>query len=232
MAEEGRVAVVSGGNRGIGREVVRQLAAQGYTVVLGSRDAGAGERAAEEIEAEVLPRQLDVADRDSVERFVQSVRSQLGRVDALVNNAGVVGDTRASAATVDLDEVGSVMQTNLFGAWRLSQALLPLLRESGSGRIANVSSGMGQLQDMGGGAPAYRVSKTGLNALTRILANEERGSGLLVNCACPGWVRTDMGGSGAPRTVQEGADTPVWLATLPDGGPTGGFFRDRKPIPW
>jgi NAD(P)-dependent dehydrogenase (short-subunit alcohol dehydrogenase family) len=121
---------------------------------------------------------------------------------------------------------------NLFGAWRLTRAMLPLLRASGHGRIVNVSSGGGQLEDMQGGRAAYRVSKTGLNALTRILAAEEGGSGILVNSMCPGWVRTEMGGEAAPRSVEEGADTAVWLATLPDDGPSGGFFRDRKPIPW
>lgn len=134
------------------------------------------------------------------------------------------------AASADLEAVKDTLETNLFGAWRLTAALLPLLRAGGHGRIVNVSSGMGQLDEMGGGQAAYRVSKTGLNALTRILANEERGSGIL--SACPGWVRTDMGGSGARSSVEEGADTPVWLATLPDDGPSGGFFRYREPIPW
>jgi NAD(P)-dependent dehydrogenase (short-subunit alcohol dehydrogenase family) len=133
---------------------------------------------------------------------------------------------------VPLDDVKELLETNLFGAWRLTQALLPLLRRSGHGRIVNLSSGMGQLEEMGGGAPAYRVSKTGLNALTRIFANEEADSGILVNSVCPGWVRTDMGGSGARLSVEEGADTAVWLATLPDEGPTGGFFRERDQIPW
>jgi NAD(P)-dependent dehydrogenase (short-subunit alcohol dehydrogenase family) len=124
------------------------------------------------------------------------------------------------------------METNLWGAWRLTQATLPLLRRSEHPRIVNVSSGDGQLDDMNGGRAAYRVSKTALNAFTRTLAYDERGTGLLVNTMCPGWVRNDMGGESAPRAVEEGADTAVWLATLPDDGPTGGFFRDRKPIPW
>ena len=232
MTADVPVAVVSGGNRGIGREVCRQLAARGHTVVLGSRDPARGEEAAAGLEGDVLARQLDVADPDSVDRLGEAVRSELGRVDVLVNNAGVLGDTGATAGGADLDEVRRTLETNLFGAWRLSQALLPLLRESDHGRIVNVSTGMGQLSDMGGGAPAYRVSKAGLNALTRMLASEERGNGILVNAVNPGWVRTDMGGSSASRPVEEGADTPVWLATLPDDGPTGGFFKDREPIPW
>jgi NAD(P)-dependent dehydrogenase (short-subunit alcohol dehydrogenase family) len=135
-------------------------------------------------------------------------------------------------ADAPLDDAHETMETNLFGAWRLTQAMLPLLRRSAAARIVNVSSGAGQLSDMNGGYPGYRISKTALNALTRILSSEEGGKGMLVNAMCPGWVHTDMGGSAAPRSVEEGADTAVWLATLPDGGPTGGFFRNREPIPW
>ena len=236
MADAERVAVVSGGNRGIGREICRQLAGQGYTAVLGSRDAAQGEAVASELSGNgggaVVARQLDVTDRASIDGLGEAVSTELGRVDVLVNNAGVLGDTGARGGSADLDEVRRTLDINLFGAWGLTETLLPLLRRSGHGRIVNLSSGMGQLSDMGGGAPAYRVSKAGLNVLTRILATEERDNGILVNSVCPGWVRTDMGGRSASRSVEEGADTPVWLATLPDDGPTGGFFRDRKEIPW
>jgi NAD(P)-dependent dehydrogenase (short-subunit alcohol dehydrogenase family) len=228
------VALVSGANRGIGREVARQLARIGHYVLLGSRDASAGEREAEQIEAEgghVSVVELDVTDAGEVERAARDVKADPGRLDVIVNNAGVYG-SYASAAEYDLQEAREVLETNLFGAWRLIQALLPLLRRSGHGRIVNVSSGGGQLDDMQGGGAAYRVSKTGLNALTRILSVEEAGNGILVNSLCPGWVRTDMGGRNARRSVEEGADTAVWLATLPDDGPSGGFFRDREPIPW
>ena len=132
----------------------------------------------------------------------------------------------------DLDVVRETLGLNLFGAWRLCEAFVPLMQRNNYGRIVNVSSGMGALNEMRGGSPAYRVSKTALNALTRILASELWGSGILVNSVCPGWVRTDMGGSGASRSVEEGADTLVWAATLADNGPTGGFFRDRRPITW
>ena len=124
------------------------------------------------------------------------------------------------------------LEANLFGAWRLCEAAVPLMQRGGYGRIVNISSGLGALEDMGGGQPAYRVSKTSLNALTRILSSELRGTGILVNSVCPGWVQTDMGGSNASRTVEEGADTPVWAAMLQNNGPTGGFFRDRRPIAW
>jgi len=160
------------------------------------------------------------------------VEEEFGRLDVLVNNAGITDPWRGTAEDPDFDAVKDVLETNLFGAWRLAKAVLPLMRRNGYGRIVNLSSGMGQLSDMGGHSPGYRVSKTGLNALTRMLASELAAENILVNSVCPGWVRTDMGGSGARRSVEEGADTPVWLATLPNGGPSGGFFRDRKPIPW
>ncbi len=230
MAGDGQpVALVSGASRGIGREVARQLAADhGYLVLAGARDP---EAAGEPDHEAITFVQLEVADQASVDRLAERIESEPGRLDALVNNAGVYGSP-TGASDNDLDEAHDVLEVNLFGAWRLSQAALPLLRQSPHGRIANVSSGAGQLDDMQGGRAAYRISKAGLNALTRILANDEAGSGILVNTMCPGWVRTDMGTSAAPRSVEEGADTAVWLATLPDDGPTGGFFRDRKPIPW
>jgi NAD(P)-dependent dehydrogenase (short-subunit alcohol dehydrogenase family) len=225
-----RVALVSGANRGIGREIARQLASQGYTVILGARDLDRGRAAADEIGA--VPMQLDVADQQSVDRVAGEVESRFGRLDALVSNAGVYNDWAQSGIDADLDGVREVLDTNLFGAWRLAKAFIPLMARNGYGRIVNVSTGMAQLSDMNGGSPGYRVSKTALNALTRILAAELEGANVKVNSACPGWVRTDMGGSGAPRSVEEGADTPVWLATLPDDGPSGGFFRNREPIPW
>ncbi|MEK6251595.1 MAG: SDR family oxidoreductase [Actinomycetota bacterium] len=230
MAGDGQpVALVSGASRGIGREVARQLAADhGYLILAGARDP---EAAGPPDHEGITFVQLDVADQASVDGLAERVGSDPGRLDALANNAGVYGGPDG-AADFDLDDAHEVLETNLFGAWRLSKAMLPLLRQSPQGRIANVSSGAGQLDDMQGGRAAYRISKAGLNALTRILAADEAGSGILVNTMCPGWVRTDMGTSAAPRSVEEGADTAVWLATLPDDGPTGGFFRDRKPIPW
>jgi NAD(P)-dependent dehydrogenase (short-subunit alcohol dehydrogenase family) len=228
------VALVTGSNRGIGREVARQLAEVGHHVIVTARHPEAAARAAAELadggRMSVQAEQLDLTDQSSIERLAQRVRRDSGRLDVLVNNAAVQGDVASSAATAPLDDAHLTMEINLFGTWRLIQALLPLLRESQSPRIVNVSSGAGQLSDMNGGNPGYRVSKTALNALTRILSNEE--PGILVNSMCPGWVRTDMGGPGAPRSVEEGADTVVWLATLADDGPTGGFFRNREPIPW
>lgn len=217
------LAVVSGGNRGIGLAVVRDLAARGFTVVQGARDPGSAPR----VEGDALPRRLDVTDQ----RSIDALAAELDRVDVLVNNAAIHYDTWNRAATTDLDFVREAMETNLFGAWALSQALLPHLRRSDHGRIVNVSSGAGSLASMGGGTPAYQVSKAALNAFTRTLAGELRGDGILVNAVCPGWVATDMGGPGG-RPVEEGAASVVWAALLPDDGPTGGFFRDGEPVAW
>jgi NAD(P)-dependent dehydrogenase (short-subunit alcohol dehydrogenase family) len=174
-----------------------------------------------------------VTDDDSIVRAVASLAEDPGRLDVLVNNAGITGGGwSTNAVDADLDQVRKTLDTNLFGAWRLTEEALPLMRRNGYGRIVNISSGMGQLSDMGGHSPGYRVSKTGLNVLTRMLTAELADENILVNSVCPGWVRTDMGTESARRSVEEGADTPVWLATLPDDGPRGGFFRDREPIPW
>jgi NAD(P)-dependent dehydrogenase (short-subunit alcohol dehydrogenase family) len=218
------VALVSGANRGIGLEVARQLAEeQGYLVFAGSRDPGK----VSETEA-VRAIQLDVTDQASVDAARERIEADPGRLDALVNNAGVYGDP-IGAADYDLERAHEVLEVNTFGPWRLIQAFLPLLRRSEHPRVVNMSSGAGQLSDMNGGRAAYRLSKAALNALTRTLASDKRW--LTVNTMCPGWVRTDMGGAGAPRSVEQGADTAVWLVTDPEV-PSGGFFRDRKPIPW
>jgi NAD(P)-dependent dehydrogenase (short-subunit alcohol dehydrogenase family) len=222
-----RVALVSGASRGIGAEIARQLAADhGFLVLAGARDPGD----VEELE-NVRAVHLDVTDQASIDVLREEIVSDPGQLDVLVNNAGIFGDP-TGVADYDLDQAHEVIETNVFGPWRLVQAFLPLLRDSDHPRIVNMSSGAGQLSDMDGGRAAYRVSKTGLNALTRALAADESGSGVLVNAMCPGWVRTDMGGSSAPKSVEEGADTAVWLATLEDDGPSGGFFRNREPIPW
>jgi NAD(P)-dependent dehydrogenase (short-subunit alcohol dehydrogenase family) len=232
MTEDGRVALVSGANRGIGREIVRQLAEMGITTILGSRDEEKGRTAAEGMNGNVVVKRLDVIDEDSVDRLTSFVEGEFERLDILVNNAGIANDSGQRGVDADLGSVREALEANLLGAWRLCKVFVPLMQRNGYGRIVNISSGMGALNDMGGGSPAYRVSKTALNALTRILASELRGSGILVNSVCPGWVRTDMGGSDASRSVEEGADTPIWAATLPDNGPTGGFFRDRRPVSW
>jgi len=213
-------------------EVCRQLAESGLTVVLGSRDEERGRTAAEGISGHVVARQLDVADEESVSRLASSFAEDFGHLDILVNNAAISNDEGQRGADADLGRVREALEANLFGAWRLCEMAIPLMRRDGYGRIVNVSTGLAALEDMGGGSPGYRISKTSLNALTRILASELRGSGILVNAVDPGWVQTDMGSSNAPRPVGEGANSIVWAAMLPNNGPTGGFFRDRRPIPW
>jgi len=228
------VALVTGGNRGIGLEVCKQLARHGFTALLGSRDLEKGEAVARELVAEgleVLPRQLDVTDAKSIDRLAAEVEVDFGHLDVLINNAGILYDTWQRATGADLSVVHEALETNLIGAWRTCEAFIPLLCKSEHGRIVNVSSGAGSLATMGGGTPAYSVSKVALNALTRMLAAELRGSDVLVNSVCPGWVATDMGGGGG-RPVEAGAAGVVWAATMPDDGPTGGFFRDRRPVPW
>jgi NAD(P)-dependent dehydrogenase (short-subunit alcohol dehydrogenase family) len=226
------IALVTGANRGLGFEVVRQLAQRGFTTVLGSRDLEKGRAAAEALDGlEVDPRRLDVADADSVRELAGGLRDDYGRLDVLVNNAAILYDTWESGLEADLDVVHDALETNLFGAWRTAQACLPLLRRSQHGRVVNVSSGSGSISDMGAGSPAYSVSKAALNALTRILAAELRRDGILVNAVCPGWVATDMGGPGG-RSVEQGAGSIMWGVLLPDDGPTGGFFRDGRQLDW
>lgn len=232
-----RVAVVTGANRGIGFEICRQLArCGGIRVVLTARNETKGKAAARDLCDEGLDvdfHKLDVASEREVKALAQYLADTYKRCDVLVNNAGIAVDPRGSRVLDSkVAAYRETLETNTLGPLMLCQALAPLMKKHRYGRIVNVSSGMGQLSDMDVGSPAYRIAKTALNALTRTLAAELRGSGILVNSMCPGWVKTDMGGPGAPRTVEQGADTAVWLATLPDDGPSGGFFRDRKPISW
>lgn len=239
MADK-RVAVVTGGNRGLGFEVCRQLARARYRVVLTSRDPKKGEEAAAALSKEgleVLPLPLDVNDPKSIAQLRDELEERFGRVDILVNNAGVLFDASknpegASALSAQLDTLRRSMETNVYGPLRLIQELVPLMRRHGYGRIVNVSSDMAQLSRMGPGYPGYRISKVALNALTRILAEELQDANVKVNAVCPGWVRTEMGGEKAPRSVEEGARGLVWAATLPDDGPSGGFFRDGEPLLW
>jgi NAD(P)-dependent dehydrogenase (short-subunit alcohol dehydrogenase family) len=213
-------ALVTGANRGLGLETARQLAALGYTVLAGARDPTG-------VPDDLQAVHLDVTDQNTI----ASLRRTLGELDVLVNNAAIHYDTWQSVLTADLDVVREALETNTLGAWRTAMAFAPLLAASPHGRLVNVSSGAGALTGMRDGAPAYSLSKAALNALTLMLADALRRDRVLVNAVCPGWVATDMGGPGG-RPVRDGAAGIVWAATLPDDGPTGGFFRDRRPIPW
>ncbi len=225
-----RTALVTGANRGIGLEVCRQLAARGHKVLLGARDLEKGQDGAREIQdaaGTVEAVQLDVGREEPAADLL----ARLGPVDILVNNAGLHYDTWEGALDADWGVVREAFETNLFGAWRTAQAFAPGMRQRSWGRVVNVSSEAGSLASMGAGPPAYQVSKAALNALTRTLAGELRGTGVLVNAVCPGWVATDMGGRGG-RPVEQGAASVLWAADLPDNGPTGGFWRDGRPVPW
>jgi NAD(P)-dependent dehydrogenase (short-subunit alcohol dehydrogenase family) len=233
MADK-KIALVTGGNRGLGFETCRQLLARDLRVILTCRRETEGTRAAERLRTagDVSFHLLDTTDPASIAGVYRHVAEQFGRLDVLVNNAGILIDRDAGILTADLDVIRKTVETNVYGPILLCEAFVPLMRKNGYGRIVNVSSGMGQLEDMGGGYPAYRLSKVSLNAVTRMLAQETKGMGILVNSVCPGWVKTDMGGDGATRTPEQGAETIVWAATLSDNGPTGSFFRDKKAIPW
>lgn len=231
-----RIAVVTGANRGIGFEICRELAKRGVRVVLTARDEKAGLDATQRLQSQglnVIFHRLDVTSEAQAHRLADYMETMHARCDILVNNAGVVLDKyRMSVLDTPVQLFRDTMETNFYGPLRLCQALVPLMVRHRYGRIVNLSSGMGQLEDMDDGNAAYRASKTALNALTRMVATATRGKGILVNSMCPGWVRTDMGGPDATRSVQKGAETAIWLATLPADGPTGEFFRDKSAIAW
>ena len=226
------IALVTGANRGIGKEVCRQLAERGLTVILSGRDLKKAEAAAADIGmANIKAAQLDVTDDACIARLREDVDRSFGRLDVLVNNAGGHYDYWQSAINADFATVRAAAETNLYGPWRVTQAFVPLLKMSQRPRIVNVSSGAGALNGLGAGPPAYIVSKTALNALTLMLAAELKDDGVLVNAVCPGWVATDPDSPGG-RTIPEGAAGIVWAALLEDDGPTGGFFRDEQPLEW
>lgn len=232
-----KVALVTGGNRGIGLAIAEQLGQRGIRVIIGARDPELGAAAAEQLNASGSSAgsvALDVTDERSCQQAVAAVLKREQRIDILINNAGVALDKWVLAQRLELDVLRATMETNLYAPLRLCQLVLPAMREQRYGRIVNLSSELGSLSQCSmGSSAAYRISKTALNMLTRLLALELiEHPEILVNAAAPGWVRTELGGDDAPRAPAEGARTPVWLATLGSGGPTGGFFRDEAPHPW
>ncbi len=234
------VILVTGSAAGLGREVARQLAAEGHLALVSARDPRQAEATAAEIGARALPVGLDVADDESVAAAVDQIGAITGRLDVLINNAAAYVDWTETAGAADLDRSRAVMETNLYGPWRVTQAFLPMLRESPSGRVVNISSGAGSHGDpafgltaRGGAAASYGITKAALNALTSTLATELAGTGVLVNAVCPGLTATYPGAEAmGARPVEESARGVVWAATLPSGGPSGGFFRDTRPLPW
>jgi NAD(P)-dependent dehydrogenase (short-subunit alcohol dehydrogenase family) len=235
MHSSRRVALVTGANRGIGYAIAGQLAERDIHVVATARDVEQARRTATDLLDQgwtASGERLDVTEPDTITAAVQHTLDQHGRIDILVNNAGI-SDGDQQPTRIDLELASRVWRVNVLGAWQCAEAVVPAMRAAAYGRIVNLSSTLGSLHHMTRPTePAYRVSKAALNAVTRVLAAELAGTGILVNSASPGWVRTDLGGPNAPRTVEQGADTPVWLATLPDDGPTGGFFYEREPLEW
>ena len=228
-----RTALVTGANKGIGFEVVRELSRLGLRVFLGARNAKQGRAAAEKLagDGDVAFVELDITKPDSIRRATEEVGSQTDRLDVLINNAGILLDEDKGALTITPEIFETTLRTNTLGPWLITQAFVPLLKKSRAPRIVNVSSGGGQLEDGADGwAPAYCVSKTGLNGVTVQLAAAL--PKFAVNSVCPGWVRTEMGGENADRSVAEGAATIVWLATDAPHDLTGKFVKDRKVIPW
>ena len=229
------LALVTGANKGIGHEIARQLAQKGITVLLDARDAARGQDACDalarlKLDVHFLP--LDQTVPASIASAAAYIQTRFHRLDILINNAAIMLDKGPEPSLMSLDILRSTLETNLCGAVAVTQALLPLLRQSPAGRIVNVSSCGGQLSVVNYFSPAYQISKASLNSFTVLLAHELRSTKIKVNCVCPGWVKTSMGGTAAPLTAEQGADTPVWLATLPDEGPTGGFFHKRGVMAW
>jgi NAD(P)-dependent dehydrogenase (short-subunit alcohol dehydrogenase family) len=235
---QGKVALVTGGNKGIGFAIAEQLAQAGVQTILGARDEDKGKQALEALRKKGLQNvafvQLDVTDAQDIQHTVDTLSNRYGHLDILVNNAGILPDedSEARGIEVDPDTMQKVFETNTLAPLRLTQALIPLIKKSESGRIVNISSGLGALHDMDGGYLAYRVSKTALNAITRVLAAELQNSGVTVNAVCPGWVRTDMGGPNASRSPEESAAGIVPLLIDDAPGHTGQFLRDGQPIEW
>jgi NAD(P)-dependent dehydrogenase (short-subunit alcohol dehydrogenase family) len=267
-----KIVLVTGGNRGIGLEICRQLDKLNHTVILGSRDFEKGRAASGILSKKLIVKQLDVTNEGSILELFKFIKTDFGKLDVLINNAGIgakdnddingviggiqdfirtnlpaawrvaknfkpvlqnvgMGKGKQGAANISLLSVKHIMETNFYGPWRMIQAFIPLLKKSEDGRIINMSSGMGELNNLTGDYPGYRLSKSSLNALTIMFSIELKDQGIKVNAMCPGWVKTDMGGPYAPREVSQGANTAVWLATEKEI-PTGKFFRDREEINW
>lgn len=233
MKTTNKIALVTGSNRGIGFAVAKGLLKNGISVILTSRKESDGTAAVAKLNSEnVYHHSLDVTSPKSIDQLANYVEKEFGRLDILVNNAGINYDTWQNVANADLTNVQKTMETNVMGPWRMIQAFLPLMQKNNFGRIVNVSSGAGELSALTGRTPGYSISKVVLNALTISFARHVKGTHILVNAVCPGWVRTEMGGSGAPKSPEEGAETIIWATLFPNDGPTAKFFRDKKEIRW
>ncbi|MCB1516702.1 MAG: SDR family NAD(P)-dependent oxidoreductase [Hyphomicrobiaceae bacterium] len=229
-----RIALITGASQGLGLETARALARQGMSVIVTGRSPEKLATAKADLDKDgtIFTHELDVADQASVDRLFAWLKTEFGRLDVLVNNAGrIYPDLPGRITELPASTVLDAINNNSMSAYRMIQQALPMMNDAGHGRIVNLSSGLGALSDMGGGTVAYRITKTAMNAITRIASNEARGD-VKINSVCPGWVRTNMGGASAPRSLEQGIGGIVWAATLPASGPNGGFFRDGKPIDW
>jgi NAD(P)-dependent dehydrogenase (short-subunit alcohol dehydrogenase family) len=223
-------ALITGGNRGIGLAIAQGLLAQDYEVIITARSFDRAKQAAEQLSGKVIPIELDVSDDRSVDRAITVLSQTIDCLDVLINNAGIYPDQNVDILTISREQLDRAMQTNMFGAIRMVQAVLPLLEKSNDARVINVSSGMGALDGLTATAPSYCLSKLALNGATIMLAQSLSSKRIVVNSMCPGWVRTDMGGTSAPRSPEQGADTAIWLATEAPHSQSGKFFRDRKEV--
>jgi NAD(P)-dependent dehydrogenase (short-subunit alcohol dehydrogenase family) len=227
-----KIALVTGANRGIGFEIVGQLSRHHFHVVLAARNRDAGERALSTLNGNVSLQTLDVSDEASIQQAAREFGKKHDHLDVLINNAGIYPDESANILTIKREQLAATFQTNTFGALQVVQAFLPYLRKARMARVINVSSGYGELDGLSADVPSYCLSKLALNGVTIVLDQKLRSEGIVVNSMCPGWVRTDMGGPSASRSVEEGADTAVWLSTDAPPEISGKFFRDRKEIHW
>nr|WP_134704442.1 SDR family oxidoreductase [Ammoniphilus sp. YIM 78166] len=235
MSHAQKVALVTGGNRGIGYELVRQLALNGFKVILSSRDSKKGQEATQKLKEsnlDVTFVEMDVNDQESIRQAAITVDERFGKLDVLINNAGVIFDENGKLLNMDPSILERTMATNFFGAYHVIRSFIPLMEKQGYGRIINVSSEYGSMSEMScTGVGAYKLSKLALNGLTQLVAAESKGD-IKINAVDPGWVSTDMGGPSAPRTPKQAAESILWLATIGPEGPNGGFYRDGKRVDW
>ncbi len=228
--QDKKQALVTGGNRGIGFAIAQGLLAKDYDVIITARSLDSAKQVAEELEGNVIPVELDVSSDRSIAQAVETLSQQVAKLDVLINNAGIYPDGDANILTITREVLIAAMDTNTFGMIQLVQSLLPLLEKSPDARIINMSSGLGSLSGMSTGTPSYSLSKLAMNGATILLADLLQSQGIAVNSMSPGWVKTDMGGSSAPRSPEQGADTAIWLATEAPHQETGKFWHDRKAI--
>ena len=228
--KQSKIALVTGGNRGIGYALAQGLLAKEYQVIITARSLERAKQAAEKLPGSVIPVELDLSSARSLEQAVENLNPKIERLDVLINNAGIYPDAGVDLLTIERELLDLTFNTNTFGAIGMVQAFLPLLEKSQDARVINVSSGYGQIKGLSADVPSYCLSKLALNGATIMLADVLESKGIVVNAMCPGWVRTDMGGTSAPRTPEQGADTAIWLATEASRNETGKFWRDRTEI--